>query len=499
VQGQTLSWDDTNKRWAPTPRILPDGTGDNQIPVWSATGAAWQPTDVKIPKAIADLDDVDDVIGNLGKDCVMVWDETAQVWTDSRSIEIDDIEFDASGPGTVLEGIAAYSDAGLDPTKDTWVPSCMAVDKYIRERINLEDLLDCNALSFATNGQMPVWNDTTSQWEPQDPSTASPIGPSTASPIIYLGTGAWNAANVTSIAANYGMATDAVPSPTDYPPLPGDQYMDLATGVVTSFTGAPGTTTPTTRTTSAIAGGDRRALDALIKNLGGLSDVTLSSASNKQILQYESATGQWKNVTPDFLSPTIISASDKQILQYESVTSKWKNVTPDFLSPTISNVSDKQLLQYEAATSLWKNVTPDFLSPTTGYTKAEVDGKLAAVMDGHPTQILSRKFTSGDLSAETFHNVRVKTKVGYLYVMDFGGTFHASHEDSLGYYSFRIDGGERAKYKVSSGRGYAQGGAYKYFIDGTGNDVDFSFINSWTTGVTWEFCWCLLTEIYWKP
>jgi hypothetical protein len=63
-------------------------------------------------------------------------------------------------------------------------------------------------------------------------------------------------------------------------------------------------------------------LDALIENLGGLSDVTLSSAS------------------------------------------------------------DKQILQYEAATSQWKNVFPDFLSPSNGYTKAEVDGKLAAVTTG---------------------------------------------------------------------------------------------------------------------
>ena len=291
----TAAWVDAGQIRGPSGAGISDGHADGQIPVWSVTFDAWQPTDVKIPKTIADLADVDDVIGNLGKDCVMVWDETAQVWTDSRSIEIDDIEFDASGPGTVLEGIAAYSDSGLDPTKDTWVPSCMAVDKYLRERINLEDLLDCNVLKFATNGQVPVWNDVTSQWEPQDPSAASPI--------IYLGTGAWNAANVTSGADNYGMPTDTVPSPADYPPLPGDQYIDLATGVVTAFTGAPGTTTPTTRTTSAIAGGVQPGLDALIENLGGLSDVTLSSASDKQILQYEAATSQWKNVFPDFLNP----------------------------------------------------------------------------------------------------------------------------------------------------------------------------------------------------
>lgn len=290
----TAAWVDAGQIRGPSGAGISDGNADGQIPVWSVTFGSWQPTAANIPKVIADLDDVDDVIGNLGRDCVMVWDEAAQVWTDSRSIEIDDIEFDASGPGTLLEGIAAYSDAGLDPTQDTWVPSCMAVDKYIKEVINLEDLGDCKELSTATEGQVPVWNDTTSRWEPQDPSAASPI--------IYLGTGAWNAANVTSAADNYGMATDTVPDPADYPPLPGDQYIDLATGNVTAFTGAPGAKTPTTRTASAIAGGLQPGLDALIEDLGGLSDVTISGVSDKQILQYESATSQWKNVTPDFLN-----------------------------------------------------------------------------------------------------------------------------------------------------------------------------------------------------
>jgi len=118
---------------------------------------------------------------------------------------------------------------------------------------------------------------------------------------------------------------------------------------------------------------------------------------------------------------------------------------------------------------------------------------------GQLAQILTSKFTTGDVSGQIFHHLTVKTKVGYVYIMEFGGTFHASHNNSLGYYHFRIDGAERANYKVAGGNGYAQGGSYKFFIDGTGNDMDFEFVNTWTDSVTWEFCWCTLTEIYRKP
>jgi hypothetical protein len=159
----------------------------------------------------------------------------------------------------------------------------------------LGDLIDVEIASTPADGQVLQYVAASSRWEPADPASASPI--------IYLGTGAWNAANVTSAADNYGMAADTVPSPTDYPPLPGDQYIDLATGVVTAFTGAPGAAPPTKRTAAAITAG-ASPVDAVPSDIGELRDVTLSSASDKQILQYESATNQWKNVTPDFLNPT---------------------------------------------------------------------------------------------------------------------------------------------------------------------------------------------------
>src|SRR6056300_1209640 len=72
-------------------------------------------------------------------------------------------------------------------------------------------------------------------------------------------------------------------------------------------------------------------------------------------------------------------------------------------------------------------------APTNGQSLVYNGSNWIPSTPGQPAQVLSRKFISGDLTAETFHNIMVKTKVGYLYVMDFGGTFHASHEDSLGY------------------------------------------------------------------
>jgi hypothetical protein len=138
-------------------------------------------------------------------------------------------------------------------------------------------------------------------------------------------------------------------------------------------------------------------------------------------------------------------------------------------------------------------------APTNGQSLIYNGSNWIPSTPAQSAQVLSSKFTTGDLSGQIYHNVTVKTKVGYVYVMEFGGTFHAGHNNSLGNYHFLIDSVERAKYKVASGSGYAQGGSYKFFIDGTGNDMNFEFVNSWSDSVMWEFCWCMLTEIYRKP
>ena len=293
TQGQILVWDDGNKKWSPTDSPLPAAAHGGEVVTWDSTSTTW----VARQPLLSELQDVDDNSTNLFSSCVLVWDPDVNQWTDSRSIQIDDIEFDASGPGTLMEGIAAYSDAGLDPTKDTWVPSCMAVAKYIKEGVALEDLGDCSQLAFAADGQVPVWNDTNGRWEPKDPAGTSPI--------IYLGNGAWDPTKVNDPAQNYGMGMDTVPDPADYAPMPGDQYIDLATGSVTAFIGSGSPVSPVPgRTISTITGGSSP-VDNVPNGLNDLVDVSVASPQDGQMLVYSSASSKWENVA----APAATSAS----------------------------------------------------------------------------------------------------------------------------------------------------------------------------------------------
>jgi hypothetical protein len=132
--------------------------------------------------------------------------------------------------------------------------------------------------------------------------------------------------------------------------------------------------------------------------LAQLTDVTLGSITNKQVLRYDSASGKWLNAT-EHLSDlsdvnttglttgqllqfngtswvphtpllsedgdvTISSPANLQVLQYNSGTGKWANATIS-VSATLAGLTDVQLtsladgniLQYNAASSKWKNVS----------------------------------------------------------------------------------------------------------------------------------------------
>jgi len=85
-----------------------------------------------------------------------------------------------------------------------------------------------------------------------------------------------------------------VPPPASYPPAPGDQYLDLATGMVSAFTG-----TTTGRPRSGVVTGVNApaSRDLVPERLNDLLDVTIAGLVDKQVLAYDAVGGGWKNVT----------------------------------------------------------------------------------------------------------------------------------------------------------------------------------------------------------
>ena len=105
--------------------------------------------------------------------------------------------------------------------------------------------------------------------------------------------------------------------------------------------------------------------------LAGLSDVSIVSATDGQVLTYDSANSKWKNAAggggsstlSGLTDVTVSSATDGQALVYDSSTSKWVNDTiptgatalTGLSDVTISSATDGQSLVYDANSSKWVN------------------------------------------------------------------------------------------------------------------------------------------------
>jgi hypothetical protein len=240
---------------------------------------------------LEDLNNVETLpAGSYGESRFLCWDPVNDQWVASTTLDdVAGITFDGH-PGQVIEEFV--SDINAATNDDSAVPSVEAVKNYVTN-LNLEDLADCAELAKATEGQVPVWNDTTGVWEPK----------TLTSPIIYLGTGAWDASKVASKADNYGMPADTQPDPKTWAPIAGDQYIDLSTGDVTVFTAAAGTNpaSPPDRNVGNVIGG-ASPKDLVPNGLNDLNDVTITTPATNQLLRFN--TDHWENWTPDYYNAT---------------------------------------------------------------------------------------------------------------------------------------------------------------------------------------------------
>ena len=229
VENQILRWSVSADKWVPgsAPVVTPAGNSDKDVMQWNAAFTRWD----SVPLA--------NILPPGTDKQFLRFDATANAWQASSTLDgIDTLAFSANTLGEEADRIIAGDFTTVpvaDPAEDTALVTVSAVRGYVGTELKLENISDCTELATAEDGQVPVWNATNTRWEPQH---------FPASPIIYLGTGAFDPAQVGSAGNRFGMAADTKPDPTAFPPLPGDQYIDLATGNVSVFTGTGGTRLP---------------------------------------------------------------------------------------------------------------------------------------------------------------------------------------------------------------------------------------------------------------
>ena len=122
--------------------------------------------------------------------------------------------------------------------------------------------------------------------------------------------------------------------------------------------------------------------------LDGLTDVTITSVANGQVLVYDSATSQWINQTAgpattlDGLTDvTIAAVANGQFLVYNSGTSQWQNLTVS-IPTTINSLTDVNtpspvngnVLTWDSATSQWIALAPAYSSTFAGLSDVNVAG-----------------------------------------------------------------------------------------------------------------------------
>lgn len=122
-------------------------------------------------------------------------------------------------------------------------------------------------------------------------------------------------------------------------------------------------------------------------NLSGLTDVSLSSPTDGQVLKYDSNTGKWINASGsasyslnDLTNVDVSNPSNGQVLKYNSTAQKWENANEsggggggadelnDLSDVSLSSVADNQFLRYDSSSSKWVNESVTIPSAVSPYT-----------------------------------------------------------------------------------------------------------------------------------
>lgn len=152
--------------------------------------------------------------------------------------------------------------------------------------------------------------------------------------------------------------------------------------------------------------------------LAGLSDVAITSASNGQLLTYDSTAEKWENETlsldiDDLVDVDITNPSNGQQLTYDSTAEKWVNTTPSAgggLSVAELSLASATWEETSSGSGIWQT---SILKENLGITD---NNDIISVMACSPTNAASKNIPKTiypvdalESSSATYFRLKLKT------------------------------------------------------------------------------------------
>jgi len=320
---------------------------DMQIPTFDAINNEWVPRQL----GMGDLSDVNANVINPTDGAVLQWDDITMQWDAANSLSL-----------------------------------------------RLEDLGDTGLLGGATEGQVPIWDDTNNNWKPFTlpagkflGSLATPPLTGNASEVFYQNVAGTFPVGATAavpyvVAMNPVLQAGAQPDPANpgQPLRNSGGVVALTAGWIFSFNGTNYSVNNTTKLIARINGGETSPTQWATGVTPPITAVTGSTATFAVGFYQWNGTA-WSPIANSLssLSDTaaLATATDGQMATWDAANKRWipthaPNELNDLEDVRLGPLADGQVLKFDLTANEWHNSTVD------GYTKAQIDTKISTLVVG---------------------------------------------------------------------------------------------------------------------
>jgi hypothetical protein len=374
LNGQLLRYNSSNSTWENKTLVLTDiGDISTDIPedsellVYNSSSGKWEPTSLSL-SLLSDFS-----TNPAGENDVLMYDTSTSKWEPTSLVDLSNT---LAPQIDILELKDVRVLNALDKQFLTWDS---ALQKWINYTPSLVDLSDYNSSNNPQEGNILLWDSTSSTWKTSeltpelvlgfDPSEVgsnktlvyNSVTSSWEPKLITLGDLVDRGIDVTTLEDNTSIYWDSISSSWVYKNRSFEDIVDI-----------PGISDKEILSyNSALSKWEAVGIETLVQlsqNLEDLNDTDLSNISNKDMLVYNSTSSKWENrelFLSDIKNVDLTNLSNKGYLRYNTVTSKWE-VTFLTLENLVSEGVDKSTIENDSSL-YWNSSTEswDFKNKTT--------------------------------------------------------------------------------------------------------------------------------------